>query len=863
MDSNVVFEQRGASIYIEDGNEVNNTISGNAVGCEACLGCRTAHGPVEHKDSDMREQSGIYALSPSNHFLYNFVFNQDNALYVNQQGASDFGMGAARFRTCTMAYPFGRVEGNEFHYNAGFGLYLNRYFGAQPAVDAGGFVAPGDRASCLPFDLDTGAARRARIVVARHAEVSNDFAAGGYHVSGLTFVNSTFLANNKAIYLKSFFLAGRDAVFARNCLFVSNNRLELPGGSAMLRFENCAFRELAGGVGLPAQTQFVVNHHAYLDELTGSLGNSLFDLRTSHFDPAKLAFSSERTVNGAHGAIVLLPGRALIPEHRSLDLGMNARCPEVVGGGFRACPANLTVRGLAVYDRDPQSASAALHEAGRFKRSSQTAATTVNQYLPTQNGTFSLGYGFFYVVVDGQDLSALPIDPARQAVVFSHEQDDSNATVLLCGRHVTPRDARAYETLLGPVFVQASACNVSAVPAASVELYRQRFLLQWPQPCGAADSCDDLYSPSHAVVFDPECSATGGVGCNAAGRTCCRICGVAGYHYCDNALRDRPVTSSCSPTALRVRVLDDRECSGEEYLGVDGVRLVYASANPDGTRFCAEPPARITALPDADEQGFGGVAAALAPSPYAFRLDGSVVAVHPDFAIDRSFGSSDTCGGHLAWIQASGNLTRAEAIAALEAARPNCAGRCPAARRPPYLPLRRLVAWRQHVFVEKGDEILLDWVNGTHNLYAGARACDDGAAGVVTDARLRTVPLALAPSTSGVLFCNVVPPAGPRHCEFFYANVTVSNRSLPSPPAPPGSPPPGSPPGPAAPSPAPPSGPPPGSPPSPPVPELPAPPSAAPPTAPSPPTPVFLSSAPAAVVARTMLLLAGSYVNCY
>lgn len=95
--NNVVHDVRGASIYIEDGNEVNNTISHNVLICPTRsnaggdrsgrdgMGYRCKlEGVPEHVDSDLNEQAGIYTLSASNHFVGNRISGHENALYVNQ-----------------------------------------------------------------------------------------------------------------------------------------------------------------------------------------------------------------------------------------------------------------------------------------------------------------------------------------------------------------------------------------------------------------------------------------------------------------------------------------------------------------------------------------------------------------------------------------------------------------------------------------------------------------------------------------------------------------------------------------------------------------------------------------------------------
>ena len=125
---------RGASIYVEDGNEVNNTISYNVLICPTRSSgtapgegsgldgtgyrCKL-EGVPEHADSDMGEQAGIYALSASQHFIGNRISGHENALYVNHQGNRIWGIGAAAGRTCIVSNPFGKCKGNVFHNNVG------------------------------------------------------------------------------------------------------------------------------------------------------------------------------------------------------------------------------------------------------------------------------------------------------------------------------------------------------------------------------------------------------------------------------------------------------------------------------------------------------------------------------------------------------------------------------------------------------------------------------------------------------------------------------------------------------------------------------------------------------------------------
>ena len=107
VERNVVYDVRGAGIYIEDGNELRNTIAHNAILCPSlshksqigrltpaepptgrtATGHRCAlKGVPSHSDSDYDEQSGIYLLSPTNDVIGNHVVGMENAFYVNHQG---------------------------------------------------------------------------------------------------------------------------------------------------------------------------------------------------------------------------------------------------------------------------------------------------------------------------------------------------------------------------------------------------------------------------------------------------------------------------------------------------------------------------------------------------------------------------------------------------------------------------------------------------------------------------------------------------------------------------------------------------------------------------------------------------------
>ena len=115
----MVYDVRGASIYVEDGNEVGNLVKKNALICPSFGGgglggvANDGSGRVlqrcvcdcvpEHADSDKNEQAAIYVLSPSNDFVGNRVCGHENAFFSNHQGGRNWGIGAANGKVCLLS----------------------------------------------------------------------------------------------------------------------------------------------------------------------------------------------------------------------------------------------------------------------------------------------------------------------------------------------------------------------------------------------------------------------------------------------------------------------------------------------------------------------------------------------------------------------------------------------------------------------------------------------------------------------------------------------------------------------------------------------------------------------------------------
>ena len=125
VDSNILYNIRGAGIYIEDGNEMWNKIQYNVIICpwiwtdEIMNGC-TVPGTSNREGDTKLNQAGIYSLSSTNDLVGNRVVNSFNGMFFDS-GAS----GRVNGRPiCLSSAQIGRMEGNTFHSNGRFGFYI-------------------------------------------------------------------------------------------------------------------------------------------------------------------------------------------------------------------------------------------------------------------------------------------------------------------------------------------------------------------------------------------------------------------------------------------------------------------------------------------------------------------------------------------------------------------------------------------------------------------------------------------------------------------------------------------------------------------------------------------------------------------
>jgi hypothetical protein len=159
---NTVADVRGAGIYLEDGNEMDNRVLYNVVVCPhsrddpVLRGC-TVPGTDNDQADTALNQAAIWALPAANHLVGNRAANSFNGLFIQSNFASN-GRGAATGSVCTESQGLGRVRGNANHGHGRFGWYLlgpNFPRRVQQSVESDGRA---NMSTCAGFEADVRAA---------------------------------------------------------------------------------------------------------------------------------------------------------------------------------------------------------------------------------------------------------------------------------------------------------------------------------------------------------------------------------------------------------------------------------------------------------------------------------------------------------------------------------------------------------------------------------------------------------------------------------------------------------------------------------------------------------------------------------
>ena len=123
VESNVLYNVRGANVYIEDGNEMWNTMAYNVAICPFPFSDGSYHGctipGTSNRIADTSDnQSGFFSRAGTNNFIGNRASNHFNGMFLKE---GSIGRGEAYDKVCESASQLGRMEGNTWHGNGRFG----------------------------------------------------------------------------------------------------------------------------------------------------------------------------------------------------------------------------------------------------------------------------------------------------------------------------------------------------------------------------------------------------------------------------------------------------------------------------------------------------------------------------------------------------------------------------------------------------------------------------------------------------------------------------------------------------------------------------------------------------------------------
>jgi hypothetical protein len=347
VEGNVIYAHMGAYMYLEDGNERDNTIKDNALVCPTVAGCKLKNGPDKHKSSDDAEQTGLYAVAATNDFIGNHIAGMENAFFQDfQSGRKVWGDSRSRGKSCPTASPFGRISHNYFHNNAGFGFYSpHSSYPTRVTTDANGLVT--DWNSCLGFDPSTGADNSAAYTVENHVELWHNFGAGGYDGGETSFKNSVFAFGLATNYYKTFRRGIRSGPICEGCFYTDNLFPNTPGGACMWEYKDTVFEDTLIGLN--------INHHCGNDgEWTGGICAShiMFTGSSEWKGEFKVNNDGFPKCKGYSDSIVHYAGTTYIGTSFSHPAFRTDGCQTGhAGGDWTACTGN-DIRIVRIYSAD-------------------------------------------------------------------------------------------------------------------------------------------------------------------------------------------------------------------------------------------------------------------------------------------------------------------------------------------------------------------------------------------------------------------------------------------------------------------------------------------------------------------------------
>eukprot|EP00934_Nitzschia_sp_Nitz4_P001960 Nitzschia sp. Nitz4//scaffold89_size161592//205//3093//NITZ4_002358-RA/size161592-processed-gene-0.210-mRNA-1//-1//CDS//3329559556//1960//frame0 len=361
---NVLWNVRGAGVYVEDGNEMHNSIEHNVVVCPFPIDDDVHHGctlpGTDNASSDSRtNQAGFYLKSSTNALIGNRAANSRNGMFA-EAGAN----GAASGEVCHQQTLLGRWEGNTFHGHQRFGTYPIKFFPQETdrSVETNGFNI--DRDLCYSFDIN-GETRGISTAIVNHVDYDNIFV-GQYELGDVQYVGHASINNKNLIYWKESknFENGCSAHISKS--YYSDGNLALPDQATVI-IEDTMLKDVSleanhhckvGTTGYLCMPQYILHnvewYHSdpttpwlYFQEGTTEFGG-IFSLSpdyssdSSPFPPGYVSLVSEE-----YKYLLKAPNSICVS---SDDLGMGIRYDHGI-----LCKRPL--RSLKIYSQGMQTAS--------------------------------------------------------------------------------------------------------------------------------------------------------------------------------------------------------------------------------------------------------------------------------------------------------------------------------------------------------------------------------------------------------------------------------------------------------------------------------------------------------------------------
>jgi len=267
VSQNILYDVRGAGIYLEDGNELWNNVNYNAIVCPWSFygplqGC-TIPGTDNREADTAINQAAIWSLDHTNNFVGNRAANNFNGLFLQPSFQSN-GRGFAALQVCTQFTPLGRLIGNTCHGNGRFGTYFveqNWPRHVPSSIENNGITGM----NCPPFDAN-GNDLGFSATISDNTDYHNQFV-GSYAMGDIQWLRHKSFNSINIVYSKDTKnFADGCSVQYKDSYFGGPGIMQLADGAATTIFDHVTFE---GNILMQA------SHHCGLG-ITGLLCNPIY-----------------------------------------------------------------------------------------------------------------------------------------------------------------------------------------------------------------------------------------------------------------------------------------------------------------------------------------------------------------------------------------------------------------------------------------------------------------------------------------------------------------------------------------------------------------------------------------------------------